>query len=144
MGLFFVKKPAGYSGTSLAKKLGIKQGCIIRVVNFDEDYFSLFSDLPPGMEISENAKTKKDFIHYFETRAKQLAKLLPALKKEMKPDGMIWISWYKKSAKNETDITEDIIRDIALKNGLVDVKVCAVTDEWSGLKLVIPLKDRKK
>ncbi len=133
---------AGYSGTPLAKKLGIKENFTIKLVNAPKNYFKLFTDLPPTLKISKDKK-EKDLIHYFETSAKHLEKNLVALRKELKSNGMIWVSWYKKSAKIPTDITEDLIRIIALHNGLVDIKVCAVDEQWSGLKLVIPVQDRK-
>jgi hypothetical protein len=133
---------AGYSGTPLAKKLGIKEGFRVAFYNQPEYYFRLFTDFPPGVKIINN-KTKVDFIHYFVKEEKQLLKDIIRLKNQIEQNGMIWISWPKKSSKVETDITEDVIRNIALKNGLVDIKVCAVDETWSGLKLVIPVKDRK-
>ncbi len=133
---------AGYSGIPLAKKLGIKDNFKIKVVNAPPYYFKLFTDFPSNVEVMKDNNSKKDFIHYFATNAEALDKDIVSLKKELHPDGMIWVSWYKKSAKIQTDITENIIRDIALKTGLVDVKVCAVDEVWSGLKLVIPVKDR--
>ncbi|MBL7961302.1 DUF3052 family protein [bacterium] len=135
--------PSGYSGTPLAKKLGIKDHFKIRLIDAPAHYLDLFSDLPPTVVFAKETKSRKDLIHYFVTEAARLKKELPALKKELAPNGMIWVSWYKKSAKMPTDITEDIIRGAALKIGLVDVKVCAIDEQWSGLKLVIPLKDRK-
>jgi len=96
------------------------------------------------MIISGNAKDKNDFIHYFVKNAAELNKQLPVLKKNLVHNGMIWVSWPKRSSKVATDITEDTIRDIALKIGLVDIKVCAVDEVWSGLKLVIPLNKREK
>lgn len=133
---------AGYSNTPLAKKLGIKDKFIIKLIKAPDYYFKLFTDMPLNVEITKSKSVLKDFIHYFETSAEKLNSTLPKLKKELQSNGIIWISWYKKSAKMKTDITEDIIRDIALKNGLVDIKVCAVDELWSGLKLVIPLKVR--
>jgi hypothetical protein len=94
------------------------------------------------IKITKDKKIKKDFIHYFVTKEKELVKDINDLKEQIVQNGMIWISWPKKSSKVETDITEDVIRNIALKNGLVDVKVCAVDEMWSGLKLVIPVKNR--
>jgi hypothetical protein len=134
-------QPSGYSGTPLSKKLGIKEGFIISVFNQPEYYFDLFADLPQ-IKITKDKKAKKDFIHYFVTKEKDLVKDINNLKEQIVQNGMIWISWPKKSSKVETDITEDVIRNIALKNGLVDVKVCAVDEVWSGLKLVIPVKNR--
>lgn len=135
---------AGYSGTPLAKKLGIKEGLTIRLVNQPEYYFDLFTDFPQNISILADEKKKKNFIHYFVKEAKQLKKDIISLRNEIEQDGMIWISWPKKSSKVATDITEDVIRKLALENGLVDIKVCAVDEIWSGLKLVIPVKDRKR
>src|SRR5450432_294607 len=137
-------KTAGYSSTLLAKKLVIKENFLIKLINIPDYYFDLFSDFPKEVRIATKEKTNIDFIHYFSTNQRALAKDIITLKKQLAPDGMIWVSWYKKSAKISTDITEDIIRDLALKNGLVDIKVCAIDEVWSGLKLVIPVKDRKK
>ena len=110
------------------------------IVNAPDYYFDLFDDLPKNLVTT--AKSNLDFIHYFETNQKTFRKEILKLKKQLAQDGMIWISWYKKSAKMPTDITEDIIRNFALKNGLVDVKVCAVDEMWSGLKLVIRMEFR--
>lgn len=132
---------SGYSGTQLAKKLGIKDGFKISLFHQPEYYFNLFTDFPADVKITN--KSKVDFIHYFVKEEKQLLKDISKLKNGIEQNGMIWISWPKKSSKVETDITEDVIRNIALKNGLVDIKVCAVDETWSGLKLVIPVKDRK-
>jgi hypothetical protein len=118
------------------------EGFIISVINQPGHYLQLFTDLP-SIEITKDKKVKKDIIHYFVTDQKELLKEIKSLKEQIVQNGMIWISWPKKSAKVETDITEDVIRNIALKNGLVDVKVCAINEVWSGLKLVIPVKDRK-
>jgi hypothetical protein len=137
-------KASGYSGTPLAKKLGIKPGFRMRIFNQPEYYYNLFSDLPEDLIVLTDKKRKKDFIHYFALSTAQLTKDIKQLREEIEENGMIWISWYKKSAKMETDLNENIIRDLALSNGLVDVKVCAVDELWSGLKLVIRLKDREK
>ena len=133
----------GYSGTPLAKKLGIKEGHLIQIINQPDYYWDLFSDLPP-IKLSENKRVKKNLIHFFTKSLKEYIKVLPKLKDEMLDDGMIWVSWPKKASKIGTDITENNIRDYALEIGLVDIKVCAVDDIWSGLKLVIPVKDRLK
>ena len=135
-------KTSGYSGTPLAKKLGIKENFTIKLIDTPGYYFDLFEDFPERVNINKE-ESNINLIHYFVTEKKELLKNLFGLKKQLAPDGMIWVSWYKKSAKRATDITEDIIRDIALKIGLVDVKVCAIDEVWSGLKLVIPVKDRK-
>lgn len=133
---------AGYSGTTLAKKLGIRDGFKIRLINPPEYYFTLFTDLPPNIMLLNDTTTKKDCIHYFATKAKELQTDILSLKREIKEDGIIWISWYKKASRLPTDITENFIRELALANGLVDIKVCAVDEIWSGLKMVIPVKDR--
>lgn len=133
----------GYSGTQLAKKLGIKDGFKIRIVNQPSHYFELFTDMPENISILSDKKMKKNLIHYFAANAKYLHKDIISLRNEMEPDGIIWISWPKKASKVPTDITENMIRDLALANGLVDIKVCSVDEIWSGLKLVIPVKDRK-
>jgi hypothetical protein len=112
------------------------------VINAPGNYFSLFSDLPEDVIVNNRDPNKKDLIHLFATAQKALVKLLPQMKKQIVSNGIIWVSWPKKAAKVATDITGNVIRDIALANGLVDVKVCAVDETWSGLKLVIPVKDR--
>lgn len=135
---------AGYSSTPLAKKLGIKEGFVVRLINEPAGYFALFTDWPESVQVIKNEAIKKDCIHFFSIAVEELFSRLPELKKEIKEAGMIWVSWPKKAAKVKTDITEDVIRDLALRTGLVDVKVCAVDAVWSGLKLVIPVAERKK
>ncbi|MBS1503303.1 MAG: DUF3052 family protein [Bacteroidetes bacterium] len=132
----------GYSGTPLAKKLGIKDGFYIDLINAPDYYLQLFTDLPPNLHFENEADKKIDFIHFFTKSRVEYEALLPGLKNKIKPNGMIWVSWPKKSSKIATDVTENDIRDLALKAGLVDIKVCAVDEIWSGLKLVIPVKDR--
>jgi len=132
---------AGYSGTPLIKKLGIKPGHRLWV-QAPEDYWKWISPLPEGVTVLERAGASIDFVHLFVTGRKAFEKEVLRLKAKLKPDGMIWISWPKKASKVETDLDENIIRNFALNNGLVDVKVCAVNEVWSGLKLVIPVKDR--
>jgi hypothetical protein len=132
---------SGYSETPLAKKLGIKEGFKIALYHQPEYYFNLFTDFPENVKLIN--KPKVDFIHYFVKEERQLQRDILKLKDQIEQNGMIWISWPKKSSKVETDITEDLIRNLALKNGLVDIKVCAVDETWSGLKLVIPVKNRK-
>lgn len=135
---------AGYSGTSLVKKLGFKEGFLIRLIQPPAYYLQLFADFPLSARLITDSKTKVDCIHYFVVNAKELSDEIKSLRNQIKPDGFIWVSWYKKSSKKKTDITEDFIRTVALKNGLVDIKVCAIDDVWSALKLVIPVKDRDK
>ena len=129
--------PAGYSGKPLYQKLGIKDGFRVCVIGAPDDYQKLIEGKVSGMTITTSARAKADMAHVFETNAAALKKKLPSLMKIIAPDGAIWVSWPKKSAKVATDITEDVIRDVALPMGLVDVKVCAVNEVWSGLKLVI-------
>lgn len=136
-------KTSGYSGTPLAKKLGIKEGFNIRLVNQPDYYFELFDDLPKDITIANDKKSKKNLIHYFTKQLSDLKNDIVSLRNEIEMNGTIWISWPKKASKVPTDIIEDDIRALALANGLVDVKVCAVDEIWSGLKLVIPVKDRK-
>lgn len=131
---------AGYSGTPLAKKLGIKDGYKCIAIGESKNYFDLLSPLP-DVKFMKTGKDV-DFIHIFTTEFKVFSKQFLASKKLLKKDGMIWISWPKKSSKVETDLDENIIRDFGLANGLVDVKVCAVDDTWSGLKFVYRLSDR--
>jgi len=135
-------KAAGYSGTPLAKKLGIKSGFHIKLVNVPDYYFNLFDDMPPDLGFKDEVGIKEDLIHFFTKQENEFTSTLPLLKQQIKPNGIIWVSWPKKSSKVVTDITEETIRNYALKIGLVDIKVCAVDEIWSGLKLVIPLKDR--
>ena len=121
-------KTAGYSGTPLAKKLGIKSGFTVKIVNEPVGYFSLFTDLPADLKQVSDDTTKKDFIHYFVKDATQLEKDITQLRAEIKPNGMIWISWPKKAAKVKTDLDGNIVRKIGLRHGLVDIKVCAVKE----------------
>jgi hypothetical protein len=127
---------AGYSGTPLVKKLGIKEGMRCLAVDQPKNYFGLL-----GVKFTR-ADKDLEFIHVFATEFKVFSKLFLSNKKLLKKDGMMWISWPKKSSKVPTDLDENVIRDFGLKNGLVDVKVCAVDDIWSGLKFVYRLSDR--
>ena len=133
---------AGYSKTPLAKKLGIKEGFTLQIINEPEGYYALFKDLPVDIHFTKDPKLKKDFIHYFTKSATELKRDFPSLKQSLVQNGMLWISWPKKASKVVTDVDENVIREVGLKNGLVDVKVCAVNEIWSGLKFVIRVKDR--
>ena len=135
-------KPAGYSGTPLAKKLGFKAPMTVYTVDAPSGYRAWLEGLDPGVDFSTRAARPIDAAHVFVTRKADLAKHAAALRKSLQPAGFVWISWPKKSAKVATDITEDTIREVALPMGFVDVKVCAVTDVWSGLKLVIRKSER--
>ena len=133
---------AGYSGTPLPQKLGLKANAAARVIGAPVDYDELLGVVPSG--VTFNADHDLDFVHVFATQRQDLHEQLSRLKDEIKPNGMIWVSWPKKSAKMPTDITEDVIREVALPMGLVDVKVAAVTDVWSGLRLVIRKENRRE
>ena len=134
---------AGYSGTPLPKKLGIKDGFRICVTNAPPDYLTLLAPLPSGVKILVREENDVDIWHFFTKSAGELRKKLPAIMSQIKRDGMIWISWPKKSSKVPTDVTEDVIREVALPLGLVDIKVCAIDEVWSGLKLVIRKENRR-
>lgn len=131
------KVPAGYSGTPLAKKLGIGEGARVLVVDAPGDYDDLVAPLPQGVTRVTRLDPKTDVVHLFTKSRSQLAKALAGHRKAMRPDCAIWVSWPKKASGVPTDITEDVIRSVALPMGLVDVKVCAVDATWSGLKLVV-------
>lgn len=134
---------AGYSGTPLLKKLGIKVGYHCVVVNEPEAYWSWLSPLPEGVQPkSKTTKDSLDFVHLFVKEVKVFEKDFIKYKAALKKDGMMWISWPRKSSKVVTDLDENKIRDFGLANGLVDVKVCAVDEVWSGLKFVFRVKDR--
>ncbi len=128
---------AGYSGTPLAKKLGIKAGTTIFLIGAPDDYRKLVGALPAGAAFVTKPSKSAGLAHLFVRNLKELERDLPKARKAIAPDGMIWVSWYKKAAKIPTDVTEDEIRGRALETDLVDVKVCAVNDAWSGLKLVV-------
>jgi hypothetical protein len=128
---------AGYSGTPLAKKLGFKEDFRVRVSHPPADYAVLVSPRPDSVLISKTIRQDIDIWHFFTKSAAELETRLPKMQDAIKQDGMIWVSWPKKTSKVPTDVTEDVIRKQALKLGLVDVKVCAVDATWSGLKLVI-------
>jgi hypothetical protein len=134
--------PSGYSGTTLVRKLGIKVGCRLQVVNPPADYWDLLTGLPENVERRGPRARSADIVHCFVDREADLARRMPGLRNRIAPDGMIWISWPKRSSGVPTDVTEDVIRKVAFANRLVDVKVCAVDDVWSGLKLVIRKADR--
>jgi hypothetical protein len=133
---------AGYSGTPLAQKLGIKPGSAIFVVAAPGHYDELLAPLPEGVKRVRKIDAA-DVAHFFETARARMEKDLRAAVPRMQQDAAIWISWPKKAAKVATDITEDTVREVALPLGLVDIKVCAIDETWSGLKLVIRKELRK-
>jgi hypothetical protein len=133
---------AGYSGTPLVKKLGIKVGMRLTVVNAPAAYASWLEDLPAGARVVSKLTSPAAAVHVFASARGDLERMLPRLRKRLDPSGFVWVSWPKKSSGVSTDITEETIREIALPLGFVDVKVCAVTDTWSGLKLMIRKSER--
>ena len=134
---------AGYSGTPLAQKLGIKPGSRIHAANAPGNYLELVAPLPKGVKVMPRLSGDTDIVHLFSTSKSDLAGKLRAVLAKLKMDGAIWVSWPKKSSEVATDISEDTVRELALPLGLVDIKVCAVDDVWSGLKLVIRKSNRK-
>jgi len=134
---------SGYSGTPLAKKLGIKPSYRIKTRNAPAGYTELLGQLPDGVNISARLRAPIDLWHIFSSSRRELAGLLPKCLKEIQQDGTIWVSWPKTSSGVASDILEDDVRDLALPLGLVDVKVCAIDKTWSGLKLVIRSKNRR-
>jgi len=132
---------AGYSGTPLLKKLGIKPGYKMIIIGEPALYWDWLSPLPEGADVKPKSD-EVDFVHLFVKERKIFEREFLRHKKRLKKDGMFWISWPKKSSKVLSDLDETIIREFGLKNGLVDVKVCAVDETWSGLKFMFRLKDR--
>lgn len=128
---------AGYSGTPLARKLGIKEGSTVMPLDAPAGYARLLGALPAGASIATRIGPTIDIAHVFATRRVDLARELKRLRRALRPDAATWVSWPKKASKVPTDITEDVIRELALPLGFVDIKVCAVTEVWSGLKLVV-------
>lgn len=128
---------AGYSGTPLAKKLGIIAGTRVVPIGAPAAYRDWLAPLPEGVTFGRAVDARTPVVHLFTTERAVLTRELTRLRDLIAPDAMVWVSWPKKSAKVATDITEDVIRAVALPMGYVDVKVCAVSDVWSGLKLVI-------
>ncbi|GCC52273.1 DUF3052 family protein [Chryseotalea sanaruensis] len=133
---------AGYSSTPLVKKLGLKMGHSIYVNKAPTAYFEWLAPLPDEIAVKTKLSGQLDFIHLFVTHQKDFKESFLKAKIHLKPDAMLWISWPKKASKEPTDLDENVIRDFGLQNGLVDVKVCAVSEVWSGLKFVFRLKDR--
>jgi hypothetical protein len=135
--------PSGYSGTPLARKLGIPDGGTFVTIGAPANYDELVAPLPKGTKRTTRAGKSPAFVHVFSTKKAELASRLRELRKSLEQDGVVWVSWPKKTSKVATDITEDVIRTVALPMGFVDVKVCAVDETWSGLKLVIRKSERK-
>jgi len=128
---------AGYSGTPLAKKLGIKEQTSVVAVDAPSGYRKLLEPLPAAVRFAAKIDKTVDIVHVFSTKKAELARALASYRKALQPNATVWVSWPKKAAKVATDITEDVVRELALPLGFVDIKVCAVNDVWSGLKLVV-------
>lgn len=128
---------AGYSKTPLHKKLGIKDGARAAVINMPVHYFDILGPDAPKPEWTDALMPDQDFVHIFTKSRVEMSDFLKEARHTIHKDGMIWVSWPKKASKVPTDVTEDVIREVCLPMGLVDIKVCAVDEVWSGLKLVI-------
>jgi len=134
---------AGYSGTPLPKKLGIKEKFRVTFVDLPADVGSELRDALRACEVASDARSPLDFAMLFVKSQAELKKQFPRAAKQLAPAGMLWVSWPKKASGVATDLDENVVRGIGLDAGLVDVKVCAVSEVWSGLKFVIRVKDRK-
>ena len=133
---------AGYSGTPLVRKLGLKAGMRAAFVNAPDHLPSLLGELPQPLRILKRPARDMDFVHFFVSRRRSLEARLPTLKAALAAAGMLWISWPKKSSSLSTEVAESDIRAAGLEAGLVDVKICAVDEDWSGLKFVYRRADR--
>ena len=134
---------AGYSKKSLVHKLGIKVGSRVLFLNPPQNYRDVLGDLPEDVALGDDLFGPLDFIQIFVRERAELARIFPELKQNLAYDGMLWVSWPKRVSKVPIDLKEDVVREIGLSNGLVDVKVSAIDEIWSGLKFVYRLKDRK-
>ena len=133
---------AGYSGTPLSKKLGIKSPMTLVAIDAPREYRAWVGKLPEGVAIVSKSSQPLRAVHVFATRKANLEKHLRSCRERLVHTGFVWISWPKRASKVETDITEDVIRELALPLGFVDIKVCAVNEVWSGLKLVVRKSER--
>ena len=127
----------GYSGTPLAKKLGLKDGSNVVLVGAPDDYAALIAPVPNGVQFAARISETTDIVHVFSTRRAELRSFLKDCRSTLKSSAVVWVSWPKKSSQVATEVTEDTIRELALPMGFVDVKVCAVSEVWSGLKFVV-------
>jgi hypothetical protein len=128
---------AGYSGTPLSKKLGIKEHSRVHAVGAPDGYRRLLEPLPRSVDFVSKADRSTDIVHVFCTTKSELSKKLAIFRARLGPDAAVWVSWPKKSAKVPSEVTEDVVREVAIPLGFVDVKVCAIDEVWSGLKLVV-------
>lgn len=134
--------PSGYSGTLLAKKLGIREGARLFVWDGPAGYGDLVAPLPVGVRFGKKFDAATDLVHLFVRDRVLLARALNVLRATLRPNAIVWVSWPKKASKVPTEVTEDVIRAVALPMGWVDVKVCAVNETWSGLKLMVRKSER--
>jgi hypothetical protein len=134
---------AGYAGTPLPQKLGIKPGLTLITINAPTNYRRLLGTISEDLTFSDRLKVGSSFVHVFITKRSELAKRLSVLRQKIVDTGTVWVSWPKRSAGKPTDVTENVVRAVALPLGFVDVKVCAIDETWSGLKLMVRRENRK-
>jgi hypothetical protein len=135
---------AGYSETPLPQKLGIKPGLTVVTINTPKNYRRLLGRIPEGVTFSNRLRSDSSFVHVFIEERRELERRLPVLGDKIAHAGTVWVSWPKRSSGVPTDVTEDVIRAVALPLGFVDVKVCAIDETWSGLKLMVRRENRKR
>jgi hypothetical protein len=135
---------AGYSGTPLPQKLGIKPGLTVVTINAPINYRRLLGTIPEGVTFSDRLKPDSSFVHVFIKKRSELEKRLPVLREKIADTGTVWGSWPKRSSGVPTDVTEDVVRDVALLLGFVDLKICGVDETWSRLKLMVRRENRKQ
>ena len=135
---------AGYSGTPLVKKLGIKPGFRVALVSAPKDFRHELADLPERVSFVTSLETNLDFVLFFSKSQADLKANFSRLASRLAPAGMLWVAWPKKASGVTTDLSDNSVREIGLEAGLVDVKVCAINDVWSGLKFLIRVKDRPR
>ncbi len=135
---------SGYSLRPLVEKLGIKENSRVWIINPPQNYPEILGELPPGVSMVENLEPALLFIHFFSKSREEVEDRLPGLKEALAFNGALWISWPKRSSKIGTDLNETLVREIGLASGLVDVKVCAIDQIWSGLKFIYRFKDRPR
>jgi hypothetical protein len=134
---------AGYSGTPLPQKLGIKPGLSLVTINAPTNYRRLLGTIPEGVTFSDRLRPESSFIHVFAKKRSELSNRLAVSREQIADTGTVWVSWPKRSSGVPTDVTEDAVRAVALPLGFVDVKVCAIDETWSGLKLMVRRENRK-
>jgi hypothetical protein len=135
---------AGYSGTPLPKKLGIAESTQVALIGAPSEYEALLGRLPVGANLGASLSQRTDLVHVFVTQRGELAVHLAKLRRKLRDDAAVWVSWPKKASKVATTVTEDVVRELALPLGFVDIKVCAISEVWSGLKLVVRKELRGK